>query len=306
MGLTIYLDGQFVPEEEAKVSVFDHGFLYGDGVFEGTRAYNGRIFSFDEHIDRLYNSAKVLMLDIPLSKEEMKEAHLETLRRNNFTDCYIRTIVSRGKGDLGLDPRKCPRATVLIIASQIQLYPEEFYENGLKMVTVATRRNVSEALNPMIKSLNYLNNIMAKIEANMAGVPEAVMLNHDGYVAECTGDNIFIVKNGEIITPPVYMGALNGITRKALMSLAEANRYTVKEQPLTRYCLYTADECFLTGTAAEVVPVVEIDGRPIGDGKPGRITKDLIKLFRAMVKISGTPIYPPEEEQQGGMQSDDQ
>jgi branched-chain amino acid aminotransferase len=291
MGLTIFLDGKFVDEADAKVSVFDHGFLYGDGVFEGTRAYNNRIFEFDQHIDRLYNSAKVLQLDIPMSKEEMKQAHVETLRRNNIREGYIRTVVSRGKGDLGLDPRKCPVATVVIIASQIKLYPEEFYQNGLKVVTVPTRRNIAEALNPMIKSLNYLNNIMAKMEANLAGVPEAIMLNHDGFVAECTGDNIFGITGTTLNTPPVFMGALDGITRRTVMNLAKSNGYNVTENAMTRYCLYTSDECFLTGTAAEVVPVVEIDGRKIGDGKPGKMTRHLIGLFREYANNSGHQIF---------------
>lgn len=291
MGLIIYLNGKFVDESEAKISVFDHGFLYGDGVFEGTRAYNNRIFRCDEHIDRLYNSAKVVNIEIPISKAEMKKAHIETLKRNNFRDCYIRTIVSRGVGDLGLDPRKCPMPTIIIIASQISLYPQEFYDNGLKVVTVPTRRNLSETLNPMIKSLNYLNNIMAKMEANLAGVPEGIILNNEGFVAECTGDNIFIVKDGKISTPPVFMGALDGITRKAVLQLADIDRIPNCENPLTRYCLYTADECFLTGTAAEVVPVVEIDGRIIGNGKPGTVTQRLITLFKEHVKESGEPIF---------------
>lgn len=291
MGLIIYVNGQYVDEADAKVSVFDHGFLYGDGVFEGTRAYNGRIFKFDDHIDRLYNSSKVLKLCIPITEDELRQAHLETLRRNNIKDGYIRTVVSRGKGDLGLNPTMCPEATVVIIASEIKLYPEEFYVNGLKVVTVPTRRNAAEALNPMIKSLNYLNNIMAKMEANMAGVPEAIMLNNEGFVAECTGDNIFIVKKDVILTPPVYMGALDGITRRTVMELAASNGYTVIEQPMTRYSLYTADECFLTGTAAEVVPVIEIDTRPIGDGKPGSITKKLIDLYRDYANNNGTPIF---------------
>ena len=290
MGLIIYQDGKFVDESEAKVSVFDHGFLYGDGVFEGTRAYNNRIFRFDEHIDRLYKSAKVVNIQVPISKEEMKQAHIETLKRNNFRDCYIRTIVSRGVGDLGLDPRRCTKASVIIIASQINLYPQEFYDNGLKVVTVPTRRNLAETLNPMIKSLNYLNNIMAKMEANLAGVPEAIILNNEGYVAECTGDNIFIVSDGKVSTPPVYMGALDGITRNAVLSLAESNGIPNCENPMTRYSLYTADECFLSGTAAEVVPVVEIDGRIIGNGKPGPVTKRIIALFKEHVQTSGASI----------------
>ncbi|NLZ43363.1 MAG: branched-chain-amino-acid transaminase [Clostridia bacterium] len=291
MSIEIYIDGKFFPKEEAKVSVFDHGLLYGDGVFEGTRAYNGRIFKFDEHIDRLYDSAKVINLTIPLNKEEMKEAHLETLRRNKLTDAYIRTVVTRGPGDLGLDPRKCSRASVIIIADRITLYPQEFYENGLRLITVPTRRNMAETVNPMIKSLNYLNNILAKIEANLAGVPEAIMLNQEGYVAECTGDNIFIIKGKTLITPASVYGALKGITRGVAMELAAGIGLDVQEALLTRYDLYVADECFLTGTAAEVIPVVEIDGRKIGAGVPGPYTKQLVKLYREKAMAEGTPIY---------------
>lgn len=291
MSIEVYIDGKFYPKEEAKISVFDHGLLYGDGVFEGTRAYNGRIFEFDAHIDRLYDSAKVIALTIPLSKEEMKEAHLQTLRRNKLHDAYIRTVVTRGTGDLGLDPKKCSQATVIIIADNIVLYPAEFYEKGLRLVTVPTRRNLIEAVNPMIKSLNYLNNVLAKIEANLAGVPEAIMLNQEGYVAECTGDNIFIVKGDTLLTPATMYGALPGITRKVTMELAAELGLTVRETLLTRYDLYVADECFLTGTAAEIIPVVEIDGRKIGSGTPGPYTHRLEKLFRQKAREEGTPIY---------------
>ncbi|NLW09660.1 MAG: branched-chain-amino-acid transaminase [Firmicutes bacterium] len=291
MSIEIYINGEFFPKEEAKVSVFDHGLLYGDGVFEGTRAYNGRVFKFDEHINRLYDSAKAINLAIPMSKEEMKEAHLETLRRNNLRDAYIRTVVTRGPGDLGLDPRKCPRPSVIIIADRITLYPQEFYENGLRLITVPTRRNLAETVNPMIKSLNYLNNILAKIEANLAGVPEAIMLNQEGYVAECTGDNIFIIKGKTLFTPASVHGALKGITRDVAMELAARIGLEVREELLTRYDLYVADECFLTGTAAEVIPVVEIDGRKIGTGAPGPYTRELVKLYREKAMSEGTPIY---------------
>lgn len=291
MSIEVYIDGQFYSKDNAKVSVFDHGFLYGDGVFEGIRTYNGRIFQFDEHINRLYNSAKVISLEIPLTKEQMKQAHIETLRRNGLRDAYIRTVVSRGFGDLGLDPRKCSRPSVIIIADKITLYPDELYEKGLRVITVPTRRNLPEAVNPMIKSLNYLNNIMAKIEANLAGVPEAIMLNQEGYVAECTGDNIFIVKDNIIITPSTTYGALRGITRNVVMKLAEEMGIQVKEGILTRYDVITADEVFLTGTAAEVIPVVEVDGRIIGDGMPGIYTKKLKETFHKYATSHGTSIF---------------
>lgn len=289
--MEIYIDGQFYPKEEAKVSVFDHGLLYGDGIFEGTRAYNGRIFEFDPHIDRLYDSAKAIALDIPMSKEEMKRAHLETLRKNRLSDAYVRTIVTRGVGDLGLDPGKCSRPTVIIIADRISLYPEEFYQQGLKIITVPTRRNLPETVNPMIKSLNYLNNILAKIEANLSGAAEAIMLNQEGYVAECTGDNIFIIKGQTLATPLVSFGALKGITRGRVMKLAAEIGLEVVETALTRYDIYVADECFLTGTAAEVIPVVEVDGRKIGDGKPGTYSRQLKEAYHQYAMANGTPIY---------------
>jgi branched-chain amino acid aminotransferase len=295
LGLIIYLNGKFVDEEEAKVSVFDHGLLYGDGVFEGIRAYNGRVFRLQEHLDRLYESAKSIMLDIGMSKEEMQEAVLETLRRNNLRDAYIRLVVTRGKGDLGLDPRKCSQPTIFIIAAQIQLYPEEMYENGLEVVTVPTRRNIVEGVNPRVKSLNYLNNVLAKIEANLAGVPEAIMLNNEGYVSECTGDNIFIVKKREVITPPSHLGILEGVTRNVVLELAAKLGYPTAERVFTRHDLYVADECFLTGTAAEIVPVVKVDGRVIGSGKPGEITRNLISEFRNLTKTDGPEIYPEEK-----------
>lgn len=289
--MEIYVDGQFYPKDQAKVSVFDHGLLYGDGIFEGTRAYNGRVFEFDAHIDRLYDSAKAIALEIPMTKDEMKEAHLETLRRNQLTDAYIRTVVTRGVGDLGLDPRKCVRPTVIIIADRISLYPAEYYEQGLKIITVPTRRNLPETVNPMIKSLNYLNNIMAKIEANLGGAAEAIMLNQEGYVAECTGDNIFLIKGKMLATPPASFSALKGITRGRVMKLAAEMGLEVVETALTRYDVYVADECFLTGTAAEVIPVVEVDGRKIGDGKPGVYSKQLKEAYHKYAMENGTPIY---------------
>lgn len=300
MGLVIYLNGRYVPEKEAAVSVFDHGLLYGDGVFEGIRAYHNRVFKLKEHIDRLYNSARAISLEISLSKEEMTEVVLETCRRNNVKDGYIRLVVTRGAGDLGLDPRKCSKPTVFCIAASIQLYPEELYKKGLEMVTVATRRNLPEACNPQVKSLNYLNNIYARIEANLAGVPEAVMLNQEGYVAEATGDNIFIVKDTTLITPPPYAGILVGITRNAVMEIARNKGMKVEEKLFTRYDIYNADECFLTGTAAEVIPAVKLDGRPIGDGRPGRVTWELIHAFRELTKVDGPLIFAEENRQQVG------
>lgn len=291
MGLIIYFDGQYVQEEQAKVSVFDHGLLYGDGVFEGIRAYHGRVFKLQQHIDRLYESARTIQLKIDLTHEQMTDVVLETLRKNGLQDGYIRLVVTRGKGDLGLDPRKCSSATVFCIAAGIRLYPEELYHKGMEVVTVATRRNVPEAMNPRVKSLNYLNNIMAKIEANLTNSPEAIMLNNEGYVAEATGDNIFIVKNGELITPPAYVGILEGITRNTVMELAEKKGIKVSEKLFTRHDIFIADECFLTGTAAEVIPVVKVDGRTLGNGQPGDMTKGLIADFRELTKVDGPPIY---------------
>jgi len=289
--LKIYLNGKIVKKEEAKISVFDHGLLYGDGVFEGIRAYNGRVFRLDKHIDRLYNSAKVIMLKIPLTKKELVNAILKTLRANKLKDAYIRVVVTRGEGDLGLDPNKCPNPSVFIITDRIALYPKKLYENGLKIITVSIRRNIPEAINPRIKSLNYLNNILAKIEAGLKGYPEALMLNKDGYVTECTGDNIFIFRDNILMTPPFHVGVLRGITREAVMEIASKKlKLKVKENVFTRFHLYTADECFLTGTAAEVIPVTEIDGRIIGDGKVGKITKKIMKEFKLLVKKQGTKI----------------
>ncbi len=291
MGLTIYLNGDFVPAEEAKVSVFDHGLLYGDGVFEGIRFYNDRVFKLDEHLQRLYDSAKAIRLEIPLKTKEFEEVILETIRRNNLHDGYIRAVVTRGPGDLGLDPDKCPKPFLFVITASIVLYPQEYYEKGLSVITVPTRRNVPEALNPRIKSLNYLNNILAKIEAKNANVIEAIMLSNDGYVVECTGDNIFIIKNEVVSTPPTYIGALAGVTRNAVMDLACDMGLEVVEGIFNRYEVYIADECFLTGTAAEVIPVVKVDGRTIGDGKPGRITRELKARFGELTQTTGTPIY---------------
>ncbi len=286
----IYINGAFVSKADAKVSVFDHGFLYGDGVFEGIRAYNGKVFELDEHLRRLYKSAHVITLKIPLAMEELKNALLETLRINKLQDAYIRLIVSRGEGDLGLDPRKCSRGSVIIIADKIQLYPEEIYKKGLGIITVPTQRNMLEALNPCVKSLNYLNNIMGKIEAINAGAEEAIMLNRDGLICECTGDNIFIYRGGVLYTPPSYIGALEGITRAVIMKLAESEGIPAKESPFARYELYTSEECFLTGTAAEIVPVIKIDGRQIGEGNPGTITMRLLKKFREYAKNNGVKI----------------
>lgn len=288
--MKVFIDGKFHDEAKAKISVFDHGLLYGDGVFEGIRAYNGRVFRLKEHIDRLFCSAKAIMLDIPMSHEELVKATVETCRRNKVKDGYIRLVVTRGVGTLGLNPFKCPQGSVIVIAGKIQLYPPALYRKGMEIVTVATTRNLHNAVNPAIKSLNYLNNILAKIEAINAGVEEAIMLNSDGYVAECTGDNLFIIKGDQMFTPPLYAGALYGITRGVAIDLAREIGLTVDETNLTRYDLYNADECFLTGTGAEVIPVVKIDGRVIGAGKPGVATKDLIKRYHALTNSTGEPI----------------
>jgi len=288
--MKVFIDGKFHDEAKAKISVFDHGLLYGDGVFEGIRAYNGRVFRLKEHIDRLFYSAKAIMLDIPMSHEELVKATVETCRRNKVRDGYIRLVVTRGVGTLGLNPFKCPKGSVIIIAGKIQLYPPALYKKGMEIVTVATTRNLHNAVNPAIKSLNYLNNILAKIEAINAGVEEAIMLNSDGYVAECTGDNLFIIKGDQMFTPPLYAGALYGITRGVAIDLAKEKGLSVDETNLTRYDLYNADECFLTGTGAEVIPVVKIDGRVIGTGKPGAVTKDLIKRYHALTNSTGEPI----------------
>jgi branched-chain amino acid aminotransferase len=288
--MKIFIDGKFYDEKNAKISVFDHGLLYGDGVFEGIRAYNGRVFKLKEHVERLYYSAKSILLTIPMSHEEMSKAVLQTCRRNKIRDGYIRLVVTRGIGGLGLNPNRCKAPSVIIIADKIQLYPPAMYQRGLDIITVPTVRNLHSALNPAIKSLNYLNNILAKIEANNGGCEEAIMLNADGFVSECTGDNIFIIKGNHIMTPPLSAGALYGITRGVVMELARENGLLVSEPNLTRYDLFNADECFLTGTGAELIPVVKIDGRIIGNGKPGPVTKDLVNRYRALTNESGEPI----------------
>jgi len=284
LGLKVYIDGTLCEKNQAKVSVFDHGLLYGDGVFEGIRAYGGRIFQLDAHLERLYDSAKAIALKIPLSPEKLKEAIRNTLDTNGLKDAYIRVVVTRGVGTLGLDPNKCSGSSLIIITDSITLYPDELYEKGLEIVTVATIRIHPAALSPRIKSLNYLNNILAKIEAINAGCLEALMLNANGLVAECTGDNIFIVRKGVIFTPPETAGILKGITRGVVMGLAREEGIEVREENLTRYDLYTADECFLTGTAAEIIPVVRIDRRQIGPGTPGPITSRLRKLFNELTE----------------------
>jgi branched-chain amino acid aminotransferase len=289
--MKIFLDGKYCDERNAKVSVFDHGLLYGDGVFEGIRAYNGRVFKLTEHIDRLFYSAKAILLEIPMSRAKIARAVVETCRRNKIRDGYIRLVVTRGVGTLGLNPHTCKRPSVIIIAGKIQLYPKEMYQRGLDLITVPTARNLHSALNPAIKSLNYLNNILAKIEAINGGCEEAVMLNSEGFVAECTGDNIFIVKGGELLTPPLSAGALYGITRQTVMDLARDGGMQVTEPNLTRYDLFNADECFLTGTGAEVIAVVKIDGRVIGNGQPGSVTKRLISQYHELTQNSGEPIY---------------
>jgi branched-chain amino acid aminotransferase len=288
--MKIFLGDKLVDEKDAVVSVFDHGLLYGDGVFEGIRAYNGRVFLLDEHIDRLYDSAKAIVLNIPMTKAEMSKAVVETCKANGIADGYIRLVVTRGKGTLGLNPYLCEKAEVIIIAAKIQLYPQELYEKGLRIVTVGTIRNHPEAINPRIKSLNYLNNVMAKIEAINAGCMECLMLNHKGEVAEASGDNIFVIKNGVITTPPSTCGALEGLTRNKVMDLAREAGYEVREAAMARYDIYVADEVFLTGTAAEIISVVDVDKRDIGDGKPGAITKKLAELYHTAAKSEGTPI----------------
>jgi len=288
--LKIYIDGKYYDEANAKISVFDHGVLYGDGVFEGIRAYNGRIFRLQEHIDRLYESAQAIHLKIPINKKEMSSAVVKTTHLNKITNGYIRLVVTRGKGDLGMDPNKCPKPTIFIISHTITLYPKELYFKGMDIITASTTRNLVSSLDPKIKSLNYLNNILAKIEANQAGMAEAVMLNKDGFVTECTGDNIFIIKKDTLITPATYLGVLAGVTRNAMLELAHKLKIKTKETAFTRHALYNADECFLTGTGAEVIPVVKIDGRIIGDGLPGKISLKLMKAFWDLTKKEGTKI----------------
>jgi len=289
--MKIFIDGKYYSERDAKVSVFDHGLLYGDGIFEGIRAYNGRVFKLKEHIDRLFCSAKAILLKIPASHAAIVRAVVETCRKNRIRNGYIRLLVTRGVGTLGLNPNRCKRPSLIIIADKIQLYPESFYARGMEIITVPTTRNLHSALNPAIKSLNYLNNILAKIEANNSGCEEAIMLNAEGFVAECTGDNVFIVKEGRLFTPPLSAGALYGITRQTVMEIAAESGYKVSEPNLTRYDLFNADECFLTGTGAEIVPVTKIDGRTIGRGRPGPVTRELEGKYHALTKISGEPIY---------------
>jgi len=287
--MKIYINGKFYGKENAKISVFDHGLLYGDGVFEGIRSYNRRVFKLKEHIDRLYESAQSIMLKIPMGKEQLSKAVTQTLKANKLDNAYIRLVVTRGEGDLGLDPRKCYKgATIIIITDKIALYPEKLYRDGLAIVTVPTVRNLPEALNPQIKSLNYLNNILAKIEAANCGSDEAIMLDSLGYVAECTGDNIFVVKNGHLYTPPQCMGTLRGITRDSILEIARKARIPAHEHVITRHEVYISDECFLTGTAAEVIPVVKVDGRVIGAGKPGKISLALMKKFKQLTCKEGT------------------
>jgi branched-chain amino acid aminotransferase len=288
----IFLSGKFVKKEEAVVSVYDHGFLYGDGVFEGIRVYSGNVFRLENHLKRLYESAHSIMLTIPYTLEEMTQIIVETIRMNELRSAYIRVVVSRGAGNLGLDPSSCLMPRVIVIAEELSLYPKELYEKGLKVGSVATRRNRPDVLSPQIKSLNYLNNILVKLEANQAGVDEALMLNDQGYVTEGSADNIFIIKNGVIYTPPVYLGALEGITRNAIIELARKDGYEVKEQPFTRHDVYIADEVFLTGTAVEVIAVNEVDTRQIKDGKPGPITNHLLSEFRKLVTTDGVQCYP--------------
>jgi branched-chain amino acid aminotransferase len=289
--MKVYIDGKFHDEQKARISVFDHGLLYGDGIFEGIRAYHGRVFKLKEHVDRLFCSAKAILLTIPMTREDIAGAVIESCRRNRLREGYIRLLVTRGVGGLGLNPNRCKNPSVIIIADTIQLYPPEYYQKGLEIITVPTVRNLHSALNPAIKSLNYLNNILAKIEANNGGCEEAIMLNAEGFVSECTGDNVFIVKQGQLFTPPLYAGALYGITRAVVIQLAQQAGFSVAETNLTRYDLFNADECFLTGTGAELIPVVRIDGRVIGNGKPGTVTRSLVARYHALTKSSGEPIY---------------
>lgn len=288
--MKIYLDGKFVDPADAKISVFDHGLLYGDGVFEGIRLYGGNIFRLEEHLERLEYSARAIMLEIPHTRKELSDITCETCRQNGLTDAYIRLVVTRGVGDLGLAPWTCPKPSVFVIASKISLYPQEHYDNGLAIVTVPTRRINPAALPPTVKSLNYLNNILGKIEARQFGALEAIMLNDQGHIAECTADNVFIVHKGEIVTPAASQGALKGITRETVIDIAKELNVPIRESNMTRYDVWCADECFLTGSGAEVIPVVKLDGRVIGSGKPGEITRKVLASFRRRVLIEGTKI----------------
>ncbi|GIX45589.1 MAG: branched-chain-amino-acid transaminase [Candidatus Hydrogenedentota bacterium] len=289
--MKIWIDGQLYDKHEAKISVFDHCLLYGDGVFEGIRIYNGCIYRLEQHLDRLWSSAKYIKLAIPLSREEMVAAIAETVRANGLRDGYIRLVVTRGVGDLGLNPNLCPRPTVFIIADQIRLFPQELYEKGIHVISAAVQRQPVSALNPRVKSCNYLNSILARIEANNAGAHEALILDLRGFVVEGTADNVFVVRNGVITTPPVYLGALRGITRDAVIEIAQEKGLPVREEPFTLYEVYDADELFLTGTAAEVVPVVQVDGRTIGTGRPGPIYACLLEEFRKRAPRDGYQVY---------------
>ncbi|MEC1373060.1 branched-chain-amino-acid transaminase [Heyndrickxia oleronia] len=291
----IFLNDRFVKKEEAVVSVYDHGFLYGDGVFEGIRMYSGNVFRLDDHIKRLYESAHSITLKIPYDQEELKQLIIETLRKNKFQDAYIRVVISRGVGDLGLSPFTCKHPGVIIIAEPLALFPKELYESGIEVVSVASRRNRSDVLDPKVKSLNYLNNILVKIEASLAGASEALMMNDQGYVAEGSGDNIFIVKDNVIKTPPGYVGTLEGITRNVIIELAKQLGFEIREDVFTRHDVYIADEVFLTGTAAEVIAVVKVDGRNIADGKPGPVTNKLLEAFRNVVTVDGTKVYETDQ-----------
>ncbi|HEY7119350.1 MAG TPA: branched-chain-amino-acid transaminase [Tepidisphaeraceae bacterium] len=284
MPLKVWIDGKLHDKEDARISVYDHGLLYGDGVFEGIRVYSGRIFKCDAHLQRLWDSAKALRLTIPYTRDQVRDAMEQTVRANNFTDCYIRLVVTRGTGYLGLNPNKCARPSVIVITDTIELYPRETYEQGMAVITATVIRNHPNAISPRVKSLNYLNNILAKIEAADAGVPEAIMLNHEGNVAECTADNIFIVRGGLVRTPTTTDGILEGITRAVILDLCKRNDIPCVEQSLQRHDLYIADECFLTGSGAEVVPVTKIDARPIGTGHPGPITRQIMDAFHRHIR----------------------
>jgi len=286
--MEVYIDGKFYPKAEAKISVFDHGFLYGDGIFEGIRLYKGCVFRLEEHLERLEMSAKALCLNMPWTRKEISDIVCESCRRNKLTDGYIRLVVSRGFGDLGLSPKNCPTPSIICIADSIKLYPEELYTTGMKIITAPTRRVSPAALPPMIKSLNYLNNILAKMEAQQHGFHECLMLNEQGYVSECTGDNVFLIHKGKLITPASHAGALVGITRQVAIEVAQALNIPVVETNITRYDVWNADECFLTGTAAEVIPVIEVDARTIGTGKPGPLTAKILTEFRKKASKEGT------------------
>lgn len=281
--MKIYIDGKYYEKENAKISVFDHGLLYGDGIFEGIRIYNGKIFKLKEHIKRLYKSAKGILLEMPMNEDELESEVIKAVKLNNKKDGYIRLVVTRGEGNLGIDPAKCEKASIIIIVADLKMYPEEYYKNGIEVITCSTHRVSPSAFDPRIKSLNYLNNVLAKIEAKQAGVLESIMLNNNGYVVECTGDNIFIIVDGNLLTPASYVGALDGITKDTIIKISDLLGIPTKEALLTKYDLYNADECFLTGTGAEVIPVIKIDGRMIGDGKPGKFTKQILDNFRRVV-----------------------